>query len=330
MVLPVSRAGPTREILVLQRTRPALRHFPRFPFFFTLIVASGSIAVLVLPLSLRLTRSLRQLHGLAQEWAEGRLEKRANLKGNDEITQLAGVFNTMAENLQKMLGQRKEFLAFISHELKSPLARMKVALELLSEKSEEGTETKRLVGTIQGEITESERLIDQLLLLSKIEMSPPFQLSDSIEFTSVLRKAFDQVTPLAESSGILIRNQSDFDAARIRGDALLLQRAFLNVLENAVKFSPSGSTVEIRSSRLEGKILIQIVDRGPGIKTEDLGRIFEPFYRGAAAEQKEGSGLGLFLARRIIEMHGGSIAAASNQPSGTVVSIELPKGPSDS
>ena len=124
VILPMKNdQGKVEGILVLERTFVRGRRFPRFPLTFSLILAGAVIALLVLPLAFRISRPIRELHSLGTEWAEGHLEKRAQVRGKDEIADLASVFNTMAGNLQSILQQRKEFLALISHELKSPLAR---------------------------------------------------------------------------------------------------------------------------------------------------------------------------------------------------------------
>ena len=139
---------PEKRYLVIEPSFRGHRHFPRFPLIYSLIIVGIVAALLVLPLSHRITRRVTELHQLAQDWAEGRLDRRAQVHGKDEIAQLATVFNTMAENLQNTLQQRKEYLALISHELKSPLARMRIALELLADKNENKPGRKN--GTITG------------------------------------------------------------------------------------------------------------------------------------------------------------------------------------
>jgi signal transduction histidine kinase len=305
---------------VLERTYLRGHHFPRFPLTFSLLIAGGVAALLVLPLALRISHPIRELHRLGEEWAEGHLEKRASVKGKDEIADLAAVFNTMAGNLQTMLQQRKEFLALISHELKSPMARMKLALELLSEKGSDPS----LIQSMQSDISESEKLVEQLLVLSRLEMEIPTTNFEPVDVSAVMERAIEQINPQARSARVTIEFTPPSHSLVVKGDAEQLQRAFANVLENGVKFSPAGSNVDVQIELLSPSIRVRISDQGSGLLPAEQEKIFEPFYRSKSAKEKEGSGLGLFIARRIVESHSGKISASANQPAGTVLTIELP------
>jgi two-component system OmpR family sensor kinase len=325
-VLPITDSnGRVREVLIVERS---LWHFggrpPRFPFIFSLLIAGVVAALLVLPLSLRITRPVRELHRMGQEWAEGRLEKRANVSGKDEISQLAGVFNGMADNLQRMIQQRKEFLALISHEMKSPLTRLGIALEMLSERSSVDPDVARLVKGMKEDIEDSENLIEQLLILSRLEMLDAAGARTSVDLKDLLHQVLQLAGPVADAGGVQVTLQDFVEGeARLIADGEQLRRAFSNVLDNAVKFSPKGSEVQVLLSRSGGGVRIEVADRGEGIDPEDLERVFEPFYRGRSRESKRGSGLGLYIAKRIIQSAGGSISARPNQPAGTVIAMDL-------
>ena len=321
VVLPLQKAdGSVREIALIERGFFGGRRFPRFPFLAALGIVLITIGILIFPLSKRLTRPVRDLHQMGQEWAEGRLEKRALVRGNDEISELAGAFNTMAEKLQKMLEQRKEFLAWISHELKSPLARMRIALELLSDRSQGEKETEKLIGSIQQEISESERLIEQLLLLSRIEMNAPFE-SETVELEKASGRAVQQVEPLAAHARVSFQSAG---GASVTGDFYQLERAMMNVLENAVKFSQPEDVIRIEMGQDHGNVYWKCTDQGSGIAPAEVNKIFQPFFRGENAGSKQGSGLGLFIARRIVEMHRGTIHAEPNQPKGVTIVMRFP------
>lgn len=321
IIVPLrNRSGDVEELAVIERGFLSGRRFPRFPFFASLIIVLITIAVFIYPLSKRLTRPVRELHGLAREWADGRLEKRAAVRGNDEISDLAGTFNTMAESLQKMLQQRKEFFASISHELKSPLARMRIALELLSEKVEGQKEAEELIPRIQLEMLESEKLIEQLLVLSRIEMNIP-PIPETVLLQKVTERAIEQMEPLARRAGIHLTYSG---SASITGDFNQMERAISNVLENAIKFSEAGASVQVHIEQSNGHAIWKCSDTGSGITHEEVEKIFEPFYRGNGANGKEGTGLGLFIAKRIVEMHAGRIRAEKNQPKGITIAMEFP------
>lgn len=313
---------PEKRYLVIEPSFRGSRHFPRFPLAFSLIIVGIVAALLVLPLSHRITRRVTELHQLAQDWAEGRLDRRAQIRGKDEIAQLGTVFNTMAENLQKTLQQRKEYLALISHELKSPLARMRIALELLADKNENKADVLEIIQGIKSEISESEQLIEQLLVLSRIEMALPSSIREAFDLNAVIKRAIDHVMPMAHVAHVEIVHELS-PVAQVNGDASQIQRAIANVLENGVKYSPPESKILIKTKLDQKTVEISVADSGPGIPEQDREKIFEPFYRGTQPEQKEGAGLGLFIARRIVELHNGKIRALPNDPKGTILQITL-------
>lgn len=330
VMLPVNDSqGQVASVLVLQRA-PHREWLPRFPLAFSLLVAGIAIAIMVIPLSRLITSPLRQLHGLARKWAEGHLEERSQIRGTDEIGELGRVFNGMADSLQKMLQQKKEFLALISHELKSPVARMKIASEILAERNSQNPETAKLIEGIKSDLDESEKMIEQLLLISRIEMDLPAPVEERLDAAEMVRRAVQQVQSVAGVRNILLRSDLPGESLTMRGDSSELQRAVGNVIENAVKFSKEGSEVLIAAKKESGRIRISVSDSGIGIPPEEREKIFEPFFRGRRAADKNGSGLGLFLARRIVERHGGKISASENTPSGTVIHMDLPQAGPDS
>ena len=317
IIVPVqNESGSVSELVVVERGFLSGRRFPRFPVIASLVVVLITIAVLIFPLSKRLTKPVRELHQLGQEWAQGHLEKRASVSGKDEISDLAGAFNIMAENLQNMLEQRKEFLAWISHELRSPLARMRIALELLSEKQP----GEKLIEDMQQEISESERLIEQLLLLSRIEMNVPIT-KEVVALEKVVKRTIEQLESLAKHEEVDFIQKGE---AVVLGDLYQLERAFLNVFENAIKFSSKGGRVEVEIEQTDSNVILKCKDQGLGIDSTEQQKVFQAFFRGNGATGKEGFGLGLFIARRIIEMHGGTIRAEKNTPNGTQIVIQLP------
>ena len=320
VIVPLkTSSGFGRELVVVERSFPRGR-FPRFPVLLSFLVVLVTIAVLIFPLSKRLTKPLRQLHELGQEWAEGRLEKRATIRRGDEIGQLAGTFNTMADNLQKMLTQRQEFQASISHELKSPLARMRIALELLRESGVNQADTPKLLANIEQEIAESEKLVDQLLVLSRVQMNVPSS-KEKVELEKLTKEAIRQIQPLADRASVKFELKG---TATALVDYSQMERAMLNVIENAVKFSPAGALIQIHMEQNGNVVLWRCSDQGPGLDPSELEMIFEPFYRGKNGLEKEGTGLGLFIAKRILEMHGGKIRALNSTGAGVTIEVELP------
>jgi signal transduction histidine kinase len=315
--------------LILALEREMLPRRTGFPFVYPFLTATLIIAILVLPLSARLTRPLRRLHNLAAEWSEGRLERRIDVKGRDEIADLSHVFNSMAANLKRIIDQRKEFLALISHELKSPLTRMRLAVHMITDRNTE-ERTAGLLAKIQREISESESLVEKLLALSKVEMNVSDPTTQHANLKTVLNSSLSDVIPMAKIKGISLQlDGNDRKQFTIPGDSEQLQHALSNIIENAVKFSPTNSPVTVHFSENSGKISVEITDQGPGVAREDYKKIFEPFYRGKATNGKKGSGLGLFISQRIIEKHNGTIEAFPNDAVGMTVRVTLPSTNSD-
>lgn len=302
----------------------------RLPFALPLILAGIVSAILILPLSIRISKPIRELHRVANAWSEGHLEQRAKVHGKDDISELESVFNMMAQKLSNMLNQRREFLALISHELKSPLARMRIALELLRDGQPDEARSN-MIGEIEQNIIESEKLIEQLLVLSNVEMALPWKQKMQLDLLEILEKITNKLRPVSHAAAADVRmiNATSENTIIVEGDADQLERAFGNILDNAMKFSGDHQEVTIEVKKESGRVDVQIADHGPGVDSAELQRIFEPFYRSTKNHMKNGSGLGLFIARRIIESHEGKISATLQKEGGMVISVQLPTGISE-
>ncbi|HEY4492177.1 MAG TPA: ATP-binding protein, partial [Acidobacteriota bacterium] len=143
-----------------------------------------------------------------------------------------------------------------------------------------------------------------------------------VSLEKVVARVLEQAKSLAENSGIRLKAAG---SATVPGDFYQLEKALSNILENAIKFSLRGQEVEMEIQQTDREVLLQCKDEGTGIEAGERVKIFDPFFRGSAGKGKEGTGLGLYIARRIIEMHGGSISAESRRPAGTVIVVRLPR-----
>jgi Signal transduction histidine kinase len=322
-IVPVQDSVPLNQFIV---TAVPFMSGPRhLPFAIPLISAGIIAAILVWPLSRRISEPIRELHRVAQEWSEGRMEQRAKVHGNDDISELEKVFNLMAQNINNVLDQRKEFLALISHELKSPLARMRIALELLRDPQSD-TAGSNMIAEIDQNIGESEKLIEQLLILSQVEMALPSEQTTKVDLMDVLQKVANRLHPVSYAASVQLHliNKSGDSAILIDGNHEQLERAFGNVLDNAMKFSPEHELVTVEVDKKNGFVEVRVSDRGTGVEAAELQRIFEPFYRSISSNSKKGTGLGLFIARRIVEAHHGLISAQSQNDGGLIIAVQLP------
>ncbi|MBW2031662.1 MAG: HAMP domain-containing histidine kinase [Deltaproteobacteria bacterium] len=288
-----------------------------------LVIIGIVIALLVLPVSRYITKRIRGLAESASRITEGDLSHRATVKGKDEIGELGRAFNRMADKLEKMIQGGKELTANISHELRSPLARIRVAEELLREKCDATgeKELKRHLDSIQGDIEEMDRLIGQILDLSKMDLHDvPLNLED-MDPPAMIDELLEKLQPAIGLKAVRLTKEFSFNQPFV-GDRKALRTAFSNVLDNAAKFVPEKGNLIVKVIPENDWLKISITNSSDPISPEDLERIFEPFYR-QRETSKRGSGLGLAITKKIIERHGGSIRAV-NSPEGLEIQILIP------
>jgi signal transduction histidine kinase len=283
------------------------------------LMISGAISYAV---SRYLTRPLKNLRLASRSLAGGHLDTRiaVSAKGGDETDELARDFNSMAEQLQEKIQTQKRLLNDVSHELRSPLARLRVALALAEE---DPARVAELLKRIDHETERLDELIGQLLAVPDTAI----ELEDSLDMVALLGELCSDAGFENQQSNKQIHFSSDLAEAVVSSHGDLLKKAFENVIRNAVHYSPEGAVVNVSIRNEASDCLITVDDVGPGIPEPDLHRIFEPFYRVDTARQREtgGFGLGLSIARRAIDQHGGSIQASNKNP-GLRVTIKLPGG----
>jgi two-component system, OmpR family, sensor histidine kinase SenX3 len=226
---------------------------------------------------------------------------------------------------------RTDFVANISHELKTPVGALSVLAETLADETDAGT-IARLVNRMLAETDRASRTIDNLMELSRIEMGAE-SADEPVRVGDVIRGGVDRVTELAAQRQITIstlapvaHDGSAADALRIRGDRRQLISAVGNLIENAVKYSDPGTTVQVRATRADEWIEISVTDQGVGIPQRDLDRVFERFYRVDRARSRStgGTGLGLAIVRHVASNHGGDVSVTSVEGQGSTFVLRLP------
>jgi signal transduction histidine kinase len=277
-----------------------------------LVLLLGTITLLALavgvgawPLVRRLTRRLERLRARVEELGRGDLAARAPVEGRDEVADLARSFNRAAERIQELVEAQRRQLAFASHELRSPLARLRVALEMM-----QGDEHVR-AGAAR-DIAELDALIGELLEASRLQATGAGERAESVDLLGLV--AEEAARSGAEASG---------EPVVLRGDSRLLRRLVKNLLDNAKRHA-GGAEVHAHVERLAAGARLRVADRGPGVAEAERERIFEPFYRPpGTAETGSGYGLGLALVRQIARVHGGEARCLSREGGGTVFEIDL-------
>ena len=269
-----------------------------------------------------LTTPLLKLRTTTNQLAEGDLGARVatNLaKRRDEVGQLGRDFNVMAERLESMVKAQQRLLGDISHELRSPLARLGVALGLARQRS--GTEANGALDRIERESENLNEMISQLLTLTRLESGTDGRRRSEVDLEALVREVSDDADFEARSLNRSVQVVAT-DKCSINGVEDLLRSAVENVVRNAVRFTPEGTAVEVALRRQNGGsdnyAVISVRDRGRGVPAESLEKIFRPFYRTEDARDRQsggGTGLGLAITERAVRMHGGSVQA-SNAPEG--------------
>ncbi len=240
-----------------------------------------------------------------------------------EVNTLAHALDSMRDSLENRKYVER-YVQTLTHEMKSPLAAIRGAAELLDEDMPEETR-KRFITNIRAETARSERLINRLLELSAIESRTRLDEAETIDFRDIVARAIDQARPLAEIAGVIIDQHPETTPMPVRGDAFILRAAVTNLLENAIDFSPRGSSVEIKLDPRDRHIHLTIRDHGEGIPDYAREKVFERFYSlRHPGSGRKGTGLGLTLVREATELHGGSITLPPADGGGTTATLILP------
>jgi signal transduction histidine kinase len=295
-------------------------------FFWMLGLIGLAVALGLYPVVRRLTQRLEGLQRGVQRWGEGDLSVRVPVQGDDEVADLSERFNAAATRIEALMASQKSLLANASHELRSPLARIRMGLELMSGPAAEPAALARSRAEILRNMAELDQLIDEILLASRL---------DAKEADIGTVEAVDLVGLCAEECA---RVGASFDVPEglaqleVSGVAKLLRRMVRNLLENARRYgavSPETSQdagIVLSLKRQVQQVLIEVGDRGPGVPLEYRERIFEPFFRlPGASERVGGVGLGLSLVKSIAERHGGRVRCADRPGGGACFEVSLPQ-----
>lgn len=325
-VAPVPVNGRDFRLHLLSQQTSAA--FPAGRFAAGLALVGIFVAVLAVPLTLRITRPLKRLQESALRIAGGDLSARAAVSGRDEIGRLAAAFNSMAETVERMVRGGKELTANVSHELRSPLARIRVAAECLREAVARGdrAETGEMLEAIAEDVDEADRMIGRILEYSRLDLQEPMAMTETAP-AEPIRALAKALGPQARAKGIAV-SLDLLDGELVKGDQESLRALFKNLLENAVRHTAPGGKVQVTMRRDGEALLVEIANTHAPLEPRELELIFNPFYRGKGAAG-EGTGLGLAIAKKICALHKGDITARNDQ-GGFLVTVSLPAAPSPS
>jgi two-component system sensor histidine kinase CpxA len=276
-----------------------------------------------------LTAPITRLRQATQKLATGDLSARVGgrFSSNDEISQLVRDFDTMAEQIENLVNAQSRLLKDISHELRSPLARLTVALELARQRT--GPEAQDILDRISLESSRMNELIGSLMTISRLESGAGNMQKVSIDLEQVIDEVARDAAFEAQTKNCQVEAEI-VDELPVLGDPSLLHSAIENVVRNAIRYTPEDTTVKIRAERAVRsnipEAVIQISDAGPGVPEDSLDKIFRPFYRidDARVRSTGGVGLGLAITEHAIRLHGGTVKASNLPEGGLSVEIRLP------
>ncbi|MBI5018542.1 MAG: HAMP domain-containing protein [Deltaproteobacteria bacterium] len=314
---------PSRLEWLLSPRRLAVRLMVTFVF--------ASAVCFVLARSL--TAPIRKLRAATGRFAAGDFSARVGPelgRRRDEIAQLGGDFDVMAERIEELLRAQRRLVRDISHELRSPLARLTVALELARQDS--NPEVAAPLNRIELEATRLNDLIGQLLALAALESDAETLVREPVVLRTLVAEIADDAAFEARHRNRTIDVHPGGETATVPGSAPMLRQAVENVVRNALRHTDEGTSVEITVGERQGEgigtAVVSVRDHGPGVSEEALPHLFEPFYRAAEARDRRtgGSGIGLAITDRAVRLHGGSVAASNAPGGGLLVEISLPAG----
>ncbi|EPX62727.1 hypothetical protein D187_008915 [Cystobacter fuscus DSM 2262] len=297
------------------------------PLFLWMVIVIAILVVTSFVAARYLTHPLTRLADAARRFGDGNLAVRVGIRRRDEVGAVARSFDEMAERIERLVRAQRELLANVSHELRTPLARIQVSLDLAEDDPELARES---LHDISEELHELQTLISDVLMLARLEGGsaaasglPPLKLEPT-SLDKLCEKAAGKFRVRFPKRELATR-VGTLPVCEV--DPVLLRRAIDNLLENAAKYSPRDTAIELDASADSAGVQIVVRDRGEGITAEDLPFVFDPFFRADRVRTKKGPGgvgLGLSLVRRIVEAHGGTIALAPAEDRGTRATIRLP------
>jgi signal transduction histidine kinase len=263
----------------------------------------------------------------AEEISSGALERRVPLKDSGaEIDRLSITFNSMADRVHSLIQGMREVTDNIAHDLRGPITRMRVVAEMTLASGKSADEYGVIAANTIAECDHLLEMIDTMLDISELEAGAGKLSLEEVDIAMVVEDACELFEPLAEDKGITIIAELPANSW-VYGDVQRLQRMVANLLDNAIKYTPTEGTVTVSINGDEDQIFLSVVDTGIGISGEDLANIFERFYRCDPSRSESGVGLGLSLVMAIARSHGGDVAASSYPGKGSTFTISLPRKP---
>jgi signal transduction histidine kinase len=310
-----------------------------------LLTAGGVILVVTslvsLVLAYQVTEPIRHLTAVTEAMAGGSLNQRVTPAGPDEIARLGRTFNRMAEYVQGMIARQQAFVAHAAHELRSPLASLRLRIEMVQCHGSTNLElTQRYLYQMEHDVDRLRQLVDHLLTLSSLDEGVVPALAP-LDLAPILHELADELTPLAQTAGVRLRVDVPAHLPAVLANTDAIRIIVRNLLDNAIKYTPPSGLVTLQATTVDpphgpahatardsrpSTLLMQVIDTGSGIPADHVPHVFERFYRvdKARSQRQGGAGLGLALVRAITEAQGGSVSVESTVDEGSTFTVRLP------
>jgi signal transduction histidine kinase len=337
--VPVVASGRVVELVYAVRAAPGRGVFARvgetfrfltdfwWQFLLAGALAAGIALVVARWLARGMTQPLRDMAAAAHRMETGDYSTRVHTRSRDEVGQLATAFNRMSAELENLEQSRRDLVANVSHELKTPIAAIRAHLENLLDGVEQPE--PRTMEVMLSQTERLGRLIEQLLELSRLESGElPLQREEML-LAPLVTQVLSEIEMARSDRGVAVESELPNDLPSVNADRERVHQVLFNLVDNAVRFTPAGGAVTVSAHRHNGSVEVKVADTGVGIQPEHLPRLFERFYRADPARSRGdgGTGIGLAIARSVVEAHGGHIRAESELGRGSVFTFDLPVAP---
>lgn len=323
--------GQVRQLVALSRTHTRLRPQTREKILLAMQLGLSLLFIALVGwwVARSVARPVEALRNATRRMAAGELSTRVGQPrgmAHDELGQLARDFDAMAERIEALVAHDRGVLQDLSHELRSPLARLQLILEL----ARQGGDTAQAGAYFrqaETEIARLDRMTGEMLALSRLEGGIPGMSCENLDLVALARGCLEQAGLEAGARQLDLRLAASDEPVVVFGSAQLLERAVDNLVANAIKFSPEGGSVELSVQEAGRQAELSVRDRGPGVPAAELESLFRPFFRGSNAVRADGHGLGLAIVQRVVKIHGGDIQAGNREGGGLDVCLRLPLAP---
>jgi heavy metal sensor kinase len=298
--------------------------------FITLLV-SGPLLILIAGvagyfLAARALQPIAEITETARAISAQDLSARLQLPATeDEVGRLATTFDSMLARLEDAFRRERQFTADASHELRTPLAAMQMIISATLTRRRSTDDYEQALGDLGHEVERLRTLTEGLLQLARGDLKRAVTKAEDVDLTLLLKDVIDSLQPLAEEKGLRIIDQTPDADLLIHGDSDTLIRLFVNLVDNAIKYTEAGAITVTAEAKADQQVHVTISDTGMGIAPAHLPQIFERFYRVDQSRSKEGAGLGLAIAREVTQAHGGTLSVTSELGQGTTFTVQLPK-----